>query len=485
MYLLQERLDESPQLTNISSKKLKKEERIRSKRNVVMSQERNIQTVNLIMNGIILAVISMAVIAIFGWTSQVDQKNKKINTLRHKAIVDNIRYQQLCLMQELQKMECGNLARADENRADIQKKNDILLMVFQEICKETRLSTPYPIKLTRGHTSEDFAKMIQITHWNKQWREDHNASLKPTAFFQCPRDLPKPQDRAEWKRLADLFYIEAGLTIAKPTCSVMEDLNRMDSPPINSIDQIDIDHLCRTPICIEPNVKYSGKEHKCQYCTGICCNCKNCETYRGFFQIRTAVINTGEIDTWDYHRQQLIRSINRQSKKKEERQNFQAIMKALYQEARKKQPLLPKIMEYLSDEDPLKEKIRSMAETIMEGPKIKLITMDKRGRRLAENLSQELLKIFLNNNNVKYNKMDAIMDWILEQSQKEDEMIDEVLTKGGSDVVVISDSNMSLDGSSSASLKVMTGADEESKDIVWIKEGSTTEDENSVVNDEE
>jgi len=52
-------------------------------------------------------------------------------------------------------------------------------------------------------------------------------------------------------------------------------------------------------------------------------------------------------------------------------------------------------------------------------------------------------------------------------------------------VVVISDSNMSLDGSSSASLKVMTGADEESKDIVWIKEGSTTEDENSVVNDEE
>jgi len=481
---LQETTSESPQRTEQMNKEAKNQVK-RIRRSVVMSQALNIQNVNLVMNGILLAIISCATIAIFGWTSYLDEENRKIQTRRHTTITDELRSQQLCLMQELHRLGNESLARAQDNDTNIQQKHDMLLMVFQEICKETRLSTPYPIKLTRGHTCEDFAKMVRIAHWNGQWRENHNTSLKPTAFFQCPRDLPKPQTQSEWKRLADLFYVESGLEIQKLTYSASGTPERGDNIPVTSIDQVDLDHLCRTPICVKPDVIYSGKENKCQYCTEVCCNCNNCEKYRGFFQIRTANINTGQIDKWDYNRQQLVRSINQQNKNTEEKLKLREVMKALYQEAKQKQPDLPKVMEYLKDNDPMKERIRCMAEEIMEGPKIRMTIFDKKATRLAEELNHELLKSFLAKHTRMHHKMKAVMDWILQQGRQEDEMKEKVLTKGGSDVVVISDSNMSLSNSSEDSVTVNVEKGTITNDIVWMKEGDTTEDENSITMDEE
>jgi len=452
----------------------------RIRRSVVTNQVLNIQNVNLVMNGILLAMIACVTIAVFGWTSYLDEENRKTQAQRHTALMGELESKQTCIMEELRRLGNENLLRSQENDANIQRKHDMLLLVFQEICKETRLSTPYPIRLTKGHTNEDFATMVRIAHWNGQWRENYNTTLQPTAFFHCPRDLPKPQTSLEWKRLADVFYIESGLEIQKPTNTTPGVLEQNDNIPVTSIDQVDLDHLCRTPICVKPDVLYSGKETKCQYCMEVCCNCNNCEKYRGFFQIRTANINTSQVDKWDYNRQQLVRSINQRNQNTREKLKLHQVMKALYQEAKQKQPDLPRMMEYLDDEHPMKEKIRHMAEEIMEGPKIRMTIFDKKTTRLAEELNHELLKLFLSKRAMMQDKMKAIMDWILQQGQKEEDMKNEILTKGGSDVVVISDSNMSLSASSEDSISANVDREVTTNETVWMKEGDTTEDENSI-----
>jgi len=52
-------------------------------------------------------------------------------------------------------------------------------------------------------------------------------------------------------------------------------------------------------------------------------------------------------------------------------------------------------------------------------------------------------------------------------------------------VVVISDSNMSLSVSSEDSTTVNTGKELTASDLVWLKEGETTEDEHSITMNEE
>jgi len=175
-----------------------------------------------------------------------------------------------------------------------------------------------------------------------------------------------------------------------------------------------------------------------------------------------------------------VKSINQRNQNTREKLKLRQVMKALYQEAKQKQPDLPRMMEYLDDEHPMKEKIRHMAEEIMEGPKIRMTIFDKKTTRLAEELNHELLKLFLSKRAMMQDKMNAIMDWILQQSQKEEDMKDKMLTKGGSDVVVISDSNMSLSASSEDSTSVNVNNGITTNEVVWMKEGDTTEDENSI-----
>ena len=481
---MQETTNASPQRIEQMSKEVKDQVK-RIKRSVVMNQALNIQNVNLVMNGILLALISCATIAIFGWTSYLDEENRKIQTRRHTTIIDELQSQHSCFRQELRRMAEESLVKIQSHDANTQQKHDQLLTIFQEICKETRLSTPYPMRLTKGHTNEDFANMVRIVRWNKQWRDDCNTSLIPTAHLHCPRDLPKPQTLKEWNRLADVFYIESGLEIRKPTYPILGMIEQNENIPVTSIDQVDLDHLCRTPVCVEPDVLYSGKETKCQYCTEVCCNCNNCEKYRGFFKIRTMNINTGQINTWDHNRQQLVRSINQQNKIAKDKVKLRQVMKVLYQEAKQKQPTLPKTIEYLEDDNPMKEKIRSMAEEIMEGPKPRLAILNKKAMRLAEELNHELLESFLSKHTKMRDKTKDILNWILQQGQYEDEMKEKVLTKGGSDVVVISDSNMSLSVSSEDSTTVNTGKGLNASDLVWLKEGETTEDEHSLLMNEE
>jgi len=52
-------------------------------------------------------------------------------------------------------------------------------------------------------------------------------------------------------------------------------------------------------------------------------------------------------------------------------------------------------------------------------------------------------------------------------------------------VVVISDSNMSLSASSEDSMTVNVNGETTANDTVWMKEGDTTEDENSITINED
>jgi len=52
-------------------------------------------------------------------------------------------------------------------------------------------------------------------------------------------------------------------------------------------------------------------------------------------------------------------------------------------------------------------------------------------------------------------------------------------------VVVISDSNMSLSVSSEDSMTVNVNGETTANDTVWMKEGDTTEDENSITINED
>ena len=52
-------------------------------------------------------------------------------------------------------------------------------------------------------------------------------------------------------------------------------------------------------------------------------------------------------------------------------------------------------------------------------------------------------------------------------------------------VVVMSDSNMSLSASSEDSMTVNVNGETTANDTVWMKEGDTTEDENSITINED
>jgi len=250
----------------------------------------------------------------------------------------------------------------------------------------------------------------------------------------------------------------------------VENLENHTYIPTIDINQLAIGQLCRTPVCFNPNVEYEGKESKCQYCMQVCCNCTNCIRFRGFFKIRTALINTGKIDSWDHYNEQLTRSVNQQNSRKQEKKTLSDIMKVLFQQARERQPDLPQTINYLDDEDPLKEKLRSVALRMLDGPVAKMITSDERVNRLADDLSHEILWHFLKNKHLQVDKTEQIMKWLLEQYHQEED-----LTKGGSDVVVNFDHNI-LERNVSEEVNPGTSEPETGMNRLW----STTDEEDNV-----
>ena len=415
---------------------LTKKEKKRRKRSTQRIENVDLINVNMVMNTVNVALLCIFTVIMCGYLNYIDKENAKVRTKKHEQIMDQLKTKYRLMAERLEEFHDHHREMYELLKKEINGKFDMLIIAFQEICKNTRLNTPFPMRLTKGHTNEDFANMVRIVHWNGQWRDDNNTSLSPSVFLQCPRDLPKPMHYKEWQRLARLFYEESGLNLFTPDYTgegVMEN----PTYPVMDVNQLDVQQLCRTPVCFNPDLMYEGKESKCQYCMQVCCNCVNCERYRVFFKIRTTLINTGKTDSWDHHNLQLRKSINLQKQQDKREHTFGNIMKVLFQQARERNPTLPARLIYVEDDDPLKEKLKNIALRIINNPLDKIITADERVNRLADNLSEEIINHFLETKELQRTRTQDIMKWLMEQYHEEED-----LTKGGSDVVVNFDHNI-------------------------------------------
>jgi len=421
----------------------------------------------MVMNTVNVALLCIFTIIMCGYLNYIDKENTKVRSKKHDQVMVQINEKHMLITKRMQEFHDRHHKIYESLKQETISRFDTMILAFQEICKNTRLNTPYPMRLTKGHTNEDFANMVRITHWNGQWRDDNNTSLSPSVFLQCPRDLPKPMHYKEWQRLARLFYEESGINLFIPDYTGD---GEMENPtyPVLDVDQLDEQQLCRTPVCFNPDLKYEGKENKCQYCMQVCCNCINCKRYRGFFKIRTTLINTGKIDSWDHYNQQLLKSIDLHKRQRKGKNTLENIVKALYQQARERNPTLPTRLIYVEEDDPLKEKLRNIALRIINNPVDKIITADERMNRIADNLSEEIINHFLETKELQRTRTQEIMKWLLEQYHEEED-----LTKGGSDVVVKFDHNMFQRSSSQET--------EESSTIIFRRNSSQESEEGSII----
>ena len=419
------------------SMEIQDQSKTRIRRSVGKNPDTDLLVINITMSAVYIALLCVFALTLTGWETYKDKQDTRHRTLNHDALAELIKMKHNYITNRVNEFHVQRKEIYTAQHNEMKDKFDMLVTIFKEICREIAVTTPYPVRLTRGHTNEDFATMVRITHWNGQWRDNNNTTLKPSAFLGCTRDLPKPQNRKEWQRLARIFYEESGSNIILPRYSDVENMENDTYTPTLGINQLALRQLCRTPVCFNPNVELKGKESKCQYCMQICCNCTNCIRFRGFFKIRTALINTGKVDSWDHHNEQLIKSIQQQAVQKQEKKTLDGVMKVLFQRAREQQPGLPETIYYLEDDDPFKEKLRHIAVRMLDGPVQKMMTADERVNRLTDDLSQEILIHFLKSKHLQVDKIEQIMNWLLEQYHYE-----EGLTKGGSDVVVNFDNNM-------------------------------------------
>ena len=324
---------------------------------------------------------------------------------------------------------------------------ETLIKIYRETLKQNAINSPYPIKLTGGHFNEDFAIIARIIHWTTQWREDSNTSLIPSSFVICPHYLPTPVTPNEWNRIGRKFYEESGMTL-----EMMSEHNDDGYAEILDVNNLGKDQLCTTPVCIKPDLKQEGKETKCHYCNGICCNCLNCQKYRAFFQIRTALINTGKIDRWDYLNMKMEKQVQATGELVTYDNQMRRIVKTLYAKAKLDNSELPASMEQLPALQGrlLRSKLHKIAARMLEGPMMKLITGDERLNEMTDELTNQVVEHFLEQQGIVDRRTSDLMRWVTknyhqpkatQQGMEKQKKEDEEKTKGGSGVTVRFDCN--------------------------------------------
>jgi len=335
------------------------------------------------------------------------------------------------------------MSKMDNLTNFMQEKMDILIQAYREMLKQNLVNTPYPMKLSGGQINEDFATIVRITHWNVQWRDDNNEGLIPSSFIMCPNYIPRPQIPQEWEKLVRKFYDESGMTLEKPN-----EYDQENYDEVLDMERLSKEQLCRTPVCVTPDLCPKGKETRCQYCNGLCCNCENCTKFRAFFQIRTALINTGKINKWDYMDFKMMKQIQTTGVLIDHNKQIERIMKKLYEKARIDQPELPTSIEQLPYEHghKLRTKLKKVAIRMVEGPMIKLVTSDERLNEMADELTSEIVDHFLQDHVELDKKTVGLMKWETQnyhqvKSKISNEEVEK--TRGGSGVTVRFDCNTS------------------------------------------
>jgi len=420
----------------------------RSKRSVTKVKGIPYTEINVMLTTVAIAFICIATIVLGGY---VERKMREARNARYeyqRAACEDIRekYENTRgAMQDFHRILSG---KSDQLGVLIHEKMEVLMKIYRENLRQNAINSPYPIKLTGGHFNEDFANIARIIHWNSQWRDDSNTSLIPSSFVICPQNLPAPVTPSEWNKHVRKFYEESGMTLEK------EDENAEERhEEILDMDNLGKEQMCTTPVCVKPDLKHEGKESKCQYCNGICCNCMNCQKYRAFFQIRTALISTGKIDRWDYINMKMEKQVLATNELVSYDKRMKKIMDKLYEKAKMDNPELPHSMNQLSTEQgPLiRRKLKKIAARMMEGPMIKLITGDERLNEMTDELTNLVVEQFLEQNGIINHATRDLMRWVSKnyhhprkaEESAEQKKEDEEKTKGGSGVTVRFDCNTS------------------------------------------
>ena len=435
----------------------------RTKRSVNKTYITPYPEINVMLTTVAIAFICIAIVVLGGY---IERKMREARNARHeyqRATAEDLyeRFNSIrATMQDFHQIGMGKLEKlenlipeeAQKGEDLIKEKMELLIKLYQEMLKQNAINSPYPVRLTGGHFNEDFAIIARIIHWNAQWRDDDNVNLIPSSFVICPHHLPVPVTSSEWNKVTRKFYEESGMMLEMP---LENDNNEYDE--ILDINNITKDQLCNTPVCIKPNLSCKGKEAKCHYCNGICCNCNNCIKFRAFFQIRTALINTGKIDKWDYFNIKIEKQVQVTGKMIDHDKQVKKIMKTLYEKAKIDDPTLPMSMDQLSDssEMALRRKLRHIAVRMMEGPMIKLITGDERLNEMTDELTNEVVEQFLEQQGIIQRRTADLVRWVIkayhhkkkttgkEKEKAEDKEKDEEKTAGGSGVTVRFDCNTS------------------------------------------
>ena len=178
--------------------------------------------------------------------------------------------------------------------------------------------------------------------------------------MRCMRNLPRPQTTVERNKLRHFFRLESGTLLKEGPPNV--DWVR---PP--RTHQVSAHQLCRTPGCVTPDYEYDGKRLTCQYCTGMACNCCNCVHFRAFFRIRTALITTREVNTWDTNEITMLRKVHSERSELEHQQRILDLSKVL---CGAYVTNLPGISEsdILYKQPQVQETIDMLAERLIDGP---------------------------------------------------------------------------------------------------------------------
>ena len=450
----------------------------RTKRSVTTKHVTPYPEINVMLTVVAIGFICVAIVVLGGYFERKmrDARNARhtYHTATSKNIIERYEYTKAAMI-DFHKVNAEN---AQKLHTMMQGKMDTLVAIYQDILKQHATNSPYPIRLAGGHFNEDFAIIARIMHWNVQWREDSNVNLMPSSFVKCPHDLPAPVTPIEWDRLVRKFYEESGVTLER-----MDEYADDGYAEILDVNNIGKDQLCITPVCIKPDLKYEGKETKCHYCNGICCNCENCKKYRAFFQIRTALINTGKVNHWDYLDARLQRQIQVTAKLVQNDNQVRRIMMKLYEKAKIDNPELPASMDHLKGQE-LRSKLRKIAVRMMEGPMTKLITSDERLNEMADELTHEVVEHFLEQHGIIDKRTTELMKWVTrnyhKQEDKEEERKEEEQekTKGGSGVTVRFDCD-------TASLRQYMNEDNDiSSELSESDNVNNTQAHNEQINDE-
>jgi len=360
-----------------------------------------------------IAIMCVATVVMGGY---IERKMREARNARHtycNKMMNQAEDCYECIKAAMIDFHKRSMEQSQQSITMTQGKMDVLVGIYRDILKQHATNTPYPIRLTGGHINEDFAIIARIIHWNVQWREDGNVNLMPSSFVKCPHDLPAPVTPSEWDKLVSRFYEESGITLAKPN-----DADDDGYAEILNIDNIGKDQLCSTPVCVNPDLRYQGKETKCHYCNGICCNCDNCKHYRSFFRIRTALINTGKVNNWDFLDERLIRQIQTTDTLIRNDQTTRRIMKVLYEKVKADNPDLPESMDQLTGGHSIRKNLKKIATRMMEGPIIKLITSDEKLNKMTDELTNEVLQFFLEHHGIRDERTTKLMKWVVQQYHK-------------------------------------------------------------------